>query len=489
MLIDVVNQYDEEKKEFLLDLRKKIVNQLIKKEDIKKIISFLNKCWIIGIDDKKKHIYLWVPNEFVATQVKKFFNKKLNETISEIFNPQFKIKIQIFPPFQSWRHPLQLNLIKFLKIKKSENKKIDLDKDTKEKLTEFFGILFDKRFKFSNFVVWSNNKLAFVAAKKVAENPGKVYNPLFIWWNVWLGKTHLLQAIWNYIIEHYPEKVVIYFPTTKFIDEVVEAIRKNKLNFFIDKLNQIDVLILDDIQFLWQKEKTQEIFHNIFNELYNKQKQIVLSSDQPPKMLNSLEKRLTSRFAMWLVVDIQKPDFETRLAILLEKLKEKWENLDKEILNLIAETITDNIRELEWALNVILTRKNLLGEDLTIEEVKNILKSLWYNVDNYQKTVQTQTKVIIPAKKDLNYYLEIISQYYNLDPREIKWNSRKKEISLARQMLMYIWKRYLNRTLERIWDFFGGKNHATVIYAINNFEKLLKQDENIKQDFNWIIQN
>ena len=484
MLIDIVNNYSQEKKEYLLNLRKDVILKLSQQEDKKKIVSFLNKCGIIWIDEKNKKVYLWVPNEFVASQIKKFFLKKLNTILQEVFSPQFSFKVEVFPPFLSWKHFLQLNLLTFLKVKK-KNKEVVLDDWLKKQLTNTFWVLFDKRYKFSNFVVGANNKLAYVACEKVAKNPGKVYNPLFIWWSVGLWKTHLLQAIGNYVIEHFPDKVIIYFPTTKFIDEVIEAIRKNKLSVLVSKLDQVDVLILDDIQFLWQKEKTQEIFHNIFNELYSKWKQIVLSSDQPPIKLNNLEKRLTSRFAMWLVVDIQPPDFETRVAILKQKLKEKGEYLDDDILQLVASVVKNNIRELEGVLNVILSRKSLLEEDPAIEDVKNILKTLGYFVED-QKVNQ---EVSFPSiqNKDLNYYLEIVARYFSVSPDDIKWNSRKKEVSLARQMLMYIWKNKLNRTLERIWQFFGGKNHATVIYAIRNFERLLKTDNNLKSDFEKII--
>ncbi len=482
MLINIVSEYSKEQIEFLKDTRKQIIIKLSNIEDKKKIISFLNKCWIISINEKEKKIYLWIPNEFIATQIKKFFLKKLNQIVEEIY-PQFKIKLEIFSPFQNWRHPLQLDLTKLFKIKK--NHKPTLSQQTKNKLSEIIWIIFDKRYKFSNFVVWSNNKLAFVAAKQVAENPWKAYNPLFIWWNVWLGKTHLLQAIGNYIIQHSEDKIVVYLPSTNLIDEIVESIRKNKLNDLINKFKQIDVLIVDDIQFLGQKEKTQEIFHNIFNELYSQSKQIILSSDVPPKLLNNLEKRLTSRFAMGLVVDIQPPDFETRLAILKQKLKEKHEELDEDILELIAENVKDNIRELEWVLNVIITQKKLLWK-INKDDIKNILKNLGYNINSKEETNKSQ-QIIIPQSKDLNYYLKIVSNYYNLEPELVKWDSRKKEYSTARQMLMYIWRNHLWRTLERIWEFFWGKNHATVIYAINNFSKLLKKDKKLLEDFNIII--
>lgn len=483
--------YDKEKKEFLLDLWQKIVLHLTKENDPKKIISFLNKCGIIGIDEKEKTIYLGVPNEFISSQVKKFFNKHLNTAIQEVFNPHYKIKVTIHESFHSGNHDLQLNLKKILGIKENTENTKNLELPIKEKLTEFLWILFDPKFRFENYVVWSNNQLAFSAGKQVAEKPGIVYNPLFIYWSVWLGKTHILQAIWNYTIQNNPDKVIVYLPTTKLIDEIVEAIRKNKLSTLLKKLEDVDILILDDIQFLAEKEKTQEIFHNIFNEFQLKKKQIIISSDRPPKELNLLEARLRSRFALWLVVDIKKPDFETRYAILKTKLREKWEELDNTFLDLISKYVKDSVRELEWALNIILTKKNLLGKEITEADIHESLETLWYdtkdaNMDDW-RVERARTKNN-RSGENFSKVVEFISNYYNVSIYDIKWDSRKKEVSLSRQMLMYIAKKYFNWTLEKIWDSFGWKNHATVIYAINNLEKLIKHDKKISRDLDIIIE-
>lgn len=189
--------------------------------------------------------------------------------------------------------------------------------------------------------------MAFAAAKSVAEKPGENYNPLFLYGNVGLGKTHLMQAVGNEIMQNYPEKVVIYLPTTKLIEEIVQALRSNKLEAFYKKMANIDVLLIDDIQFLAGKDKTQEIVHNLFNDFQMKKKQIILSSDRPPKELLHIEARLQSRFAFGLVVDIKSPDFETRIAILQEKLERKGMQIDFELLSLIAQYITSNVRELE----------------------------------------------------------------------------------------------------------------------------------------------
>lgn len=489
MLFDIIDWYNKEKINILVELWTKIIQNLAIKNDTKKIMSFLNKCWIIWIDEKEKKIHLWIPNEFILSQVKKFFQKPLNESVQEIYNPYFKISFHVYPKFQTWHCELQVDLKKIFWIKESKETKLDIK--TTEKLKEFFWVLFDPKYRFDNFIAGSSSELAFSAAKAVSWKPGIVYNPFFIHGNVWLWKTHLLQSIWNYIIENNKDKVVVYLPTTKLIDEIVDAIKKNKMQNLMQKFEEVDVLILDDIQFLKEKEKTQEIFHNIFNDFQMKKKQIVLSSDRPPRELTLLEPRLRSRFALWLVVDIKKPDFETRIAILESKLKEKWEKLDPWYIDLIAQFVKDNIRELEWALNFILSKKVLLWKELDENDINEALNTLWYDT---QTTNQIENKIQQIQNKnqrkneDFNKIVEYVSWYYNISVYDIKWDSRKKEVSLARQMLMYFAKKYFGWTLEKIWDFLWWKNHATVIYSINNFEKLLKHNKQLHTDFHIIIE-
>lgn len=492
MLFDLVEKYDKDKIEFLCNLWEKIISELKKEHDSKKIISFLNKSWIIWIDEKEKTVYIWVPNEFVWTQVKKFFNKTLNTAVQNVFNPVFKIKTHVYAPFQSWRNPLQVNLKSILWVKEEIEETKSLDTHTKEKLTEFLWILFDPKFKFDNFIVWANNQLAFSAAKQVSEKPWTVYNPLFIYGSVWLGKTHILQAIWNNIIQNHSDKVIVYLPTTKLIDEIVEWIRKNKLQNLLKKLEEVDVLILDDIQFLAEKERTQEIFHNIFNDFHMKKKQIVISSDRPPKDLNWLEARLRSRFALWLVADVKKPDYETRLAILKMKLKEKWESIDNDFLDIIAKYMKDNVRELEWVINLLMTKQNLLWKEISENDIYESLQTLWYDItpdwNISESNIESAKSKNTRSYENFWKIIEFVSNYYNVSIYDIKWESRKKEVSIARQLLMFIAKKYFKWTLEKIWDSFWGKNHATVIYAINNFEKLMKNDKKLQKDFNIIIE-
>ena len=476
MLIDIVDQYDPEKKEYLKELRTKVILQLSTQQDHKKILTFLSKAWIINIEDIEKKIYIGFANDFMLSNTKKIFNKSLKEAVQTVYNPQYNIEYIVYPPFSNGSD-LLINLWELLNIKPP---KIDetIPKPLTSELYDYFWILFDPSFRFDNFIAWSNNQFAYSAAKAVAENPWNAYNPLFIYWNVWLGKTHLMQAIWNEIISNNPDKVIIYLPATKLVDEIVWSLQHNKMSALMRKLDDVDALLIDDIQFLAWKDKTQEIFHNIFNDFQSKKKQIIISSDRPPKELTQIEPRLKTRFALWLVADIQAPDYETRIAILQSKLEIKQESIDSELLGIVAQHITSNVRELEWALNILLTRKKLSWNEISEADVYACLKTLWYSTG--------QTSSYTPnwkSQKNFDTIVEMVANYYSISVAELKSNSRKKEITTARQILMHIAKKHFKRTLEKIWMYFWGKNHAAVIYAISNIEEKLKTDEDIRNDY------
>ena len=480
MLIDIVDQYDSEKKEYLKDLRSQVILQLSTQQDHKKIVTFLSKAWIINIEDNEKKIYIGFSNDFMLSNAKKNFNKSLKEAVQTVYNPQYTIEYTIYPPFSNGSD-LLIDLWDLLNIKTTSQTKFDpIWKSLKEELYEYFWILLDPSFRFDNFIAWSNNQFAFSAAKAVAETPWTAYNPLFIYWNVWLGKTHLMQAIWNEINSNNPDKVIIYLPATKLIDEIISAIQKKNLNSLMRKFDDVDALLIDDIQFLAGKDRTQEIFHNIFNDFHSKKKQIIFSSDRPPKELTQIEPRLKTRFATGLVADIKAPDYETRIAILQSKLEIKQENIDSELLGIIAQHITSNVRELEWALNILLTRKKLSWNELSENDVYETLQILWYSVrpNNISPNEQNWK-----SQKNFDTIVEMVANYYSISVAELKSDSRKKEITTARQILMHIAKKHFRRTLEKIGMYFWGKNHAAVIYAISNVEEKLKYDKDIQQDY------
>ena len=482
MLIDIVEQYDSEKKQYFKDLRTQVILQLSTQQDHKKIVTFLSKAWIINIEDGEKKVYIGFANDFMLAQWKKIFNKSLKEAIQTVYNPQYSVEYIIYPPFSNGSD-LLINLWDLLNIKATEKKNSEpMSKSLKDELYDYFWILFDPSFRFDNFIAWANNQFAFSAAKAVAENPGSAYNPLFIYWNVGLWKTHLMQAIWNEIIQNNPDKVIIYLPATKLVDEIVQALQHNKMSTLMRKFDDVDALLIDDIQFLADKDKTQEIFHNIFNDFQSKKKQIIISSDRPPKELLHIEPRLKTRFALGLVADIHAPDYETRIAILQSKLEIKQESIDSELLAIIAQYITTNVRELEWALNILLTRKKLSWNEISQDDVYACLQTLGYSTQHHMSTfdaVNQNSK----SQKNFDTIVEMVANYYSISVAEIKSDSRKKEITTARQILMLIAKKHFNRTLEKIWMYFWWKNHATAIYAISNIEKKLKSDPDIQQDY------
>lgn len=483
MLLDMVDQYDASKIASLRTTREKVVKQLAVHHDQKKILSFLNKVGIVNIDDHEKIVYIGVPNEFVLTQVKKFFTKALKDAVNEVYNPQYSVKFVVYAKFSNGSD-LLIDLKKLLNIKETKAKEAQQEKaGLKNELSDYFGILFDPKFRFDTFVVGSHNNIAFSAARAVTEQLGQAYNPLFLYGNVGLGKTHLMQAIGNEIINDENQKVVVYLPASKLIEEIVTAVRGNKLPALLKKFDEIDALLVDDIQFLADKDKTQEIFHNIFNDFQMKKKQIILSSDRPPKELLHIEPRLKSRFALGLVADIQSPDFETRIAILQSKLQGKDAELDFAFLELIAKHVKDNVRELEWALNILLTRKAVLHDDLTMDDVYACLKTLGYAVQDDMQNKEAAVKSNTKSQQHFSHLVDMVAQYYNLSVNDLKSDSRKKEITNARQILMLIAKKHFGRTLEKIGDYFWGKGHAAVIYAINNIEKKCKTDNDIAHDY------
>jgi chromosomal replication initiator protein len=324
------------------------------------------------------------------------------------------------------------------------------------------------RYTFENFIIGENNELARAACYAVSQNLGKIYNPLFIYGGVGLGKTHLLQSIGNELLDKDPAKKIKYITSERFATELIDSIRNQTVNDFKSAYQEIDLLIIDDIQFLAGKEKTQNEFFHIFNFLYQLNKQIVISSDRPPKAIATLEERLRSRFEGGMIADIGKPDLETRMAILKTKSTEKNFYLDDETIKFIAENIKNNIRELEGALNRIIAACEFNKKLPTIEFVK-----------------QTLSEIISSGKKkgiQLQNIIEAISQYYNIEIKDLVNKGRKKEIAHARQMAMYMMRTELNASYPGIGAQFGGRDHTTALHAYEKINKEIETDEKVRED-------
>lgn len=327
---------------------------------------------------------------------------------------------------------------------------------------------------FQTFVVGKQNELAHAAAQAVAAAPGGAYNPLFIYGGVGLGKTHLLHAIANEIRRRFPQARMMYVTCEHFTNDFIHSVRSGKAKDFKDRYRNIDLLLIDDIQFITGKEGTQEEFFHTFNALHQENRQIVISSDRPPKSIAGLEKRLLSRLEWGMLVDVGQPDLETRIAILEKKCQEKQFVLPNEFLEMIASTIHSNVRELEGALNKIIAVHQFRAMEPTKETVKSILSS--YESENVKKTVSARQ------------ILSVVSEYFDLQPEDILGKSREKRLAFPRQIMMYLMREELGSSFPTIGHELGGRDHTTAMHAYNKVRSLINDDEKLHRDLELIKQ-
>lgn len=320
------------------------------------------------------------------------------------------------------------------------------------------------KYTFDNFVVGNSNRFAQSAALAVAEAPSYAYNPLFLYGGVGLGKTHLMHAIGNYILQNNPDAKILFLSAEKFTTELIEALRDNKTQDFRNKYRNIDVLLVDDIQFIAGKSATEEEFFHTFNTLHEANKQIVLTSDRPPREIKTLEERLRSRFEWGLICDIQPPDFETRMAILSKKAKDENISISDEIIEYIAQNVKSNIRELEGVFNRVVAYRGLIKKEITLDLVIETLKDYG----------EASTQSLTPE-----YIIEYCANFYNVKKEDIYSEKRNKEIVFARQVCLYIIRELTDYSLSKIGLIFG-KDHATVLYAIKKLTNIMEKDLSIK---------
>ncbi|MEK7552436.1 MAG: chromosomal replication initiator protein DnaA [Patescibacteria group bacterium] len=322
------------------------------------------------------------------------------------------------------------------------------------------------RYTFDTFVVGPFNELAYAASQAVIKKPGIVYNPLFIYGNTGHGKTHLIQSIGNQMKALYPEKRIFYATSEKFAMDYINSVQANKVGQFKEKYRKYDILIMDDIQFLSSKEKTQEELFHLFNNIYDNNKQIIFSSDKHPNFIPNLEDRLKSRFSAGMIVDIPPPDHESRVSILKAKSKVHDLNLNQAVLDFIASNITSNIRELEGILNVISCQENIKNRDLSLGEIKNIIKSN----SNPKKTLSPKEVI------------KIVSNFYNIEEEAIYKKTRKKEIIKPRQIIMYLLREDFNISFPSIGEKMGGRDHTTVIHSCDKIKNKMKIDSVLTEE-------
>ena len=390
-----------------------------------------------------------IPSQFFWEWVDEHFNSLITKSITQVLGTEASLTYVIAED-----------------VDHSETKETTPVKSNitdKAKPKHSFESNLNPRYTFDNFIKGEGNQLARAAAGAISDNPGGTsFNPLFLYGGVGLGKTHLIQAIGNQIVKNYPEKKVIYLSSDIFTVEFVESIQTNKVNEFSNFYRSMDVLIIDDIQFLIGKEKTQDLFFHIFNTLHQSRKQIILSSDKPPKDLKGLDERLISRFQWGLTADIQPPELETRIAILKRKAESYGMIVSNEILEYIAINITSNIRELEGCLIKLLASVSLSSKEITFELAKKTVKEIATDRKTSTLTIETITKVVC--------------DHLGIAENKIRDKTRKKEIVLARQIAMYLAKDLTLSSLKTIGLHFGGRDHSTVIHACNSIEDYKRKD-------------
>ena len=323
------------------------------------------------------------------------------------------------------------------------------------------------KYVFDSFVVGNSNRMAHAASLAVAESPAKAYNPLFLYGNSGLGKTHLMHSIGHFILDHNPQAKVLYVTSETFTNELINSIQNNKNEEFRNKYRNIDVLMIDDIQFISKKEGTQEEFFHTFNALYESNKQIIISSDRPPKEIKTLEDRLRSRFEWGLIADVQPPDYETRIAILKKKAERDNLTVPDDVMAYIAKNIASNIRELEGALTRIVAFATLTNQDISIALAENSLKDIFS-----ENSVTPLTPELIQ---------QVVAEHYNIRVEDIQGSKKPKNIAFPRQVSMYLCRKLLDISLPKIGESFGGRDHTTVIYAISKIEKQLENDEGLQK--------
>ena len=325
------------------------------------------------------------------------------------------------------------------------------------------------KYTFDTFVVGNNNKFAHAAALAVAESPGKMYNPLFIYGGAGLGKTHLMHSIAHFVLSQQPDMKVIYVTSESFTNELIEAIRNGNntaITTFRERYRNVDVLLIDDIQFIIGKEATQEEFFHTFNELHGNKKQIIISSDKPPKEIETLEARLRSRFEWGILADISSPDYETRMAILHKKEEMDGYDIDNAVIEYIATNIKSNIRELEGALNKLVALSNLENREITVDLAKEALKDI---ISPDQKRDVTPQLII-----------DTVAEHFHISPEDITSSKRSSEIVMPRQIVMYLCRHMLDIPLKSVGTYVGKRDHSTVIHGVNKIESELKTSETLR---------
>ncbi len=412
--------------------------------------TWLKPLEVYAVEDDR--IYILVSTEQMGlSYVTKKYYLPLKVAIAEVMGKEYEIE--------------------FILPEQAEKMAPSLTKPPKQPLTEEEeNSNLNPYYTFDTFVVGNNNRFAHSASLAVAETPGEVYNPLFIYGGVGLGKTHLMHSIAHFILRHDPALRVLYVSSETFTNELIEAIRNGNntaMSQFRSKYRNIDVLLIDDVQFIIGKESTQEEFFHTFNELHGAKKQIIITSDRPPKEMETLEERIRSRFEWGLLADIGSPDYETRMAILRKKQEQEGASLSDDVLNYIAINIKSNVRELEGALNKLIAFSHMEHKEITLDIAIRELQ----NIISPEKPHEVTPQLII----------EVVSEHFGITVDQIMSKSRTSDVSKPRQIAMYLCKTMTDHPLDSIGQLLGGRDHSTVIHGINKVKDEIMVDDNFRQ--------
>lgn len=411
---------------------------------------------IIPCDIRGTNFYLQVANEIVQETINTKYLSLLQDAIFNVTGTTYNVKLILSP--NDIDEPADSII----------SKKSTSSTNGNNAENSLVNSNLNPKYVFDTFVVGNSNRMAHAASLAVAESPAKSYNPLFLYGNSGLGKTHLMHSIAHYILSEEPSTKVLYVTSETFTNELIYSIQTNKNETFRNKYRNIDVLLIDDIQFISKKEGTQEEFFHTFNALYEASKQIIISSDRPPKDIETLEDRLKTRFGRGLVTDIQSPDYETRIAILNNKASTDCVNVPEDVVKYIANNIVSNIRELEGALTKVTAFSRLSNTDITIALAEESLKDILSDNVSMPLTIQL--------------IQEVVSDYFNISVEQIQGNTKPKHIAFPRQIAMYLSRKLLDISLPKIGESFGGRDHTTVMHAVKKIAPLVEDDADFNED-------
>ncbi|MBS3811068.1 MAG: chromosomal replication initiator protein DnaA [Halanaerobiales bacterium] len=420
------------------------------------------------VDMQDNILLIKVPNDFIKDWIETRYNQLITNVIQNLTDTNLKCRFYTEEDLKDKEKKEGKNTKQYEK----ENPEKKLEKEKKKEYNINKNL--NPKYSFDSFVVGNGNRFAHAAALAVAEAPAKAYNPLFLYGDVGLGKTHLMQAIAHYILKHNPDNKVVYVSSETFTNELINAIKDDRTSSFRNKYRNIDILLVDDIQFLANKERTQEEFFHTFNSLHESNRQLIISSDRPPKEIPTLEERLRSRFEWGLITDIQKPDLETRIAILRKKADLENLKIPNEVVIYIADNIQSNIRELEGALIKVIAYSSLVDKEIDIDLAEKALQDLI--IENEE-----------PKEINIALIKNIIVDYYNLKKEDMTSKKRTQKIAFPRQIAMYLSRELTDLSLPHIGEEFGGRDHTTVIHAYNKIEKRIEEDQEFAKVTNKII--